>query len=253
MTKETIQQIKQRLQYELTEEELARYREDTRKGVQQALRAYDRRIAKEREAYAAFERKCAFDDAYGERVAGVDEAGRGPLAGPVVTAAVVLDASSREALVQVDDSKALSKEARTQLAELIKEHALDYAIDFSSREQIDDLNIYRATSDSMTRVIEQLQTIPDHVLTDAMPLQQMNVPTTPIVKGDAQSLAIAAASILAKTARDAYMDELDERYPMYGFAQHAGYGTAQHLKAIREHGIIDEHRRTFEPIRSMMK
>lgn len=253
MTKETIQQIKQRLQHELTEEELTRYRTDSRKGVQQALRTYDRRIAKEQEAYAQFQRKCAFDDAYGTRVAGVDEAGRGPLAGPVVTAAVILDPASREALVQVDDSKALSKEVRTRLAELIKEHALDYTIDFSTREQIDELNIYRATSDSMTRSIQQLNIKPDYVLTDAMPLQQVEVPTTPIIKGDAQSLAIAAASILAKTARDAYMDELDERYPVYGFAQHAGYGTAQHLTAIREYGIIDEHRRTFEPIRSMMK
>ncbi|MEY9976016.1 ribonuclease HII [Lysinibacillus sp. RC79] len=226
---------------------------DERAGVQKAWQSWEKRQEKKQQLVKEHQAKVDFDQSYGgigALIAGVDEAGRGPLAGPVVTAAVILPANC-EALVGLNDSKQLSKDKRNNYAALIKEHALSYFIHFQSAQQIDELNIYEATKQSMKTSVESLSIKPNYVLVDAMTLP-ISIPQDSIIKGDAKSLAIAAASILAKTARDGYMDQLDEEFPMYGFAQHAGYGTKQHLKALEEFGPTIHHRKSFEPIKSML-
>ncbi len=228
--------------------------EDERVGVQKAWFSWQKKQEKRRQLLQEHQAKVAFDLSYGginALIAGVDEAGRGPLAGPVVTAAVILPTNS-EALVGLNDSKQLSKDKRNAFAALIKEHAISYSIHFQPAQQIDELNIYEATKQSMKASVESLSRKPDYVLVDAMTLP-MAIPQDSIIKGDAKSLAIAAASILAKTARDDYMEQLDKDFPMYGFAQHAGYGTKQHLKALEEYGPTIHHRKSFEPIKSMFE
>lgn len=201
------------------------------------------------------EEKVVFDRSYcshtNDLVAGVDEAGRGPLAGPVVTAAVILQ-NNTESLIGLDDSKQLSRKKRNELAECIKRNAIAYFIHFQSVEKIDQLNIYEATKQSMTEAVLSLETRPNVVLVDAMNLP-IDIETHSIVKGDAQSLAIAAASILAKTARDEYMDQLHEQFPMYLFNKHAGYGTKLHIEMIEQYGPTPHHRKTFEPIKSILR
>jgi len=226
---------------------------DERAGVQKAWLSWQKRQDKKQQLLQEHQAKVHFDQSYGGEnafIAGVDEAGRGPLAGPVVTAAVILPVNC-EALVGLNDSKQLSKDKRSAYAALIKKHALSYFIHFQSAQQIDELNIYEATKQSMKTSVESLSMKPNYVLVDAMTLP-ISIPQDSIIKGDAKSLAIAAASILAKTARDDYMDQLDKEFPMYGFAQHAGYGTKQHLIALEEHGPTIHHRKTFEPIKSML-
>ncbi len=226
---------------------------DERAGVQKAWQSWEKRQEKKQQLLQEHQAKVDFDQSYGGEntlIAGVDEAGRGPLAGPVVTAAVILPANC-EALVGLNDSKQLSKDKRNAYAALVKEHALCYFIHFQSAQQIDELNIYEATKQSMKISVESLSIKPNYVLVDAMTLP-ISIPQDSIIKGDAKSLAIAAASILAKTARDDYMDQLNEDFPMYGFAQHAGYGTKQHLKALEEFGPTIHHRKSFEPIKSML-
>lgn len=250
MCVKTIKEITIALQQAIGEEPWIKdLQNDERKGVQQALQQFYTKRAKQQEKQQAHTKRVNFDKGYGTRIAGVDEAGRGPLAGPVVTAAVILPVDC-EALVGINDSKQLSRVQREQYATIIKEHALSYAIHFQPVNIIDQLNIYEATKRSMARSVGLLHEIPDFVLVDAMTLPIMYDQES-IVKGDEKSLSIAAASILAKTARDAYMDDLAVKYPEYGFEQHAGYGTKQHLAAIAKHGVLDEHRKSFEPIKSM--
>lgn len=229
--------------------------QDERAGVQKAWESFKKRLAKHQAVLKAHQQKLNFDasflphkDAY---IAGVDEAGRGPLAGPVVTAAVILP-NYCEVLMGVNDSKQLSKEVRESYAARIKEHAISYFIHFQPAEVIDTINIYEATRQSMLASVEGLDVQPDVVIADAMTLPVL-MPQHSIIKGDAQSLAIAAASILAKTARDHYMEQLDKDFPQYGFGQHAGYGTKQHLAALEQFGPTAHHRKTFEPIKSMIQ
>lgn len=252
MAMETIRDIKARLDaLPEANDWLETMRSDPRGGVQRLIRSYDAKQQKKKQQISDYKARHDFDLAYGvQLVAGVDEAGRGPLAGPVVTAAVILPRDT-VALLEVNDSKQLSKEKRTQLAELIKKHALSYQVHIQSVQTIDELNIYEATKQSMKVAVEKLAIQPDVVLADAMQLP-ISIPCYSIIKGDAKSLSIAAASILAKTTRDAYMEKLGEEFPGYGFRQHAGYGTAQHLKAISTLGICREHRKTFEPIKSII-
>ena len=230
-------------------------KQDERASVQKAWAQFEKRMAKKQQIVQAHYEKCAFDTSflpYPEAfVAGVDEAGRGPLAGPVVTAAVVLP-NNCEALVGINDSKQLSKEMRESFVARIKEHAVSYYIHFQPAEMIDTLNIYEATKQSMAASVKSLAVTPDVVLVDAMTLP-IDIPQHSIIKGDAKSLAIAAASILAKTARDEYMEQLHEQFPQYGFNQHAGYGTKQHLEALEQFGPTKYHRKSFEPIKSMIK
>ncbi|MDY4163659.1 MAG: ribonuclease HII [Sutterella sp.] len=184
-------------------------------------------------------------------VAGVDEAGRGPLAGPVCAAAVILDPA--KPIEGLNDSKKLSAKKRGALAPLIKERALAWAVAWASVEEIDRLNILQATMLAMTRAVEGLKVRPELILIDGNRTPKgLPAPASAVVKGDARVAAISAASILAKTERDRLMTELDETYPGYGFAQHAGYGTAAHVAAIRKLGVAPCHRRTFEPIKSLL-
>ncbi|MFM8246500.1 MAG: ribonuclease HII [Burkholderiaceae bacterium] len=190
-----------------------------------------------------------FDNA-GEVVCGVDEAGRGPLAGPVFAAAVILDAS--KPIAGLRDSKKLSASRRDQLALLIQRDALAWSIAQCSAAEIDALNILQATMLAMRRAIEGLSLVPTLALIDGNRCPVTTVRTEAIIKGDDKVMAISAASILAKTARDALLTDMHTRYPQYGFDQHKGYPTALHLARLREYGVTPEHRRSFAPVRELL-
>jgi ribonuclease HII len=179
-------------------------------------------------------------------IAGVDEAGRGPLAGPVVAAAVILDPSQR--IRGLRDSKLLTPSAREGLAVLIRTRAIAWAVAESGVDEIDTLNILQATLLAMQRAIERLTTRPEVAWIDGLHCPRVDCPTRAIVDGDRQIAAIAAASILAKTVRDALLVGLDRSYPVYGFARHKGYATPEHLAALRVHGPCAVHRRYFAPV-----
>ncbi|NOK06016.1 MULTISPECIES: ribonuclease HII [Myxococcus] len=184
-------------------------------------------------------------------IAGVDEAGMAPLAGPVVAAAAVLPKGFR--LKGLDDSKKiLDAEKRESLAEAIKRDAVAWAVGRAEVEEIDRINIYHAGLLAMRRAVEGLSVKPDHLLVDARTVPECSVPQKGIIKGDALSLSIAAASILAKTTRDRWMAELDAQYPGYGLAAHKGYPTPQHLQVLREKGVLPIHRRSFAPVREAL-
>ena len=185
-------------------------------------------------------------------IAGVDEAGRGPLAGPVVVAAVVIHEPLSFAL-PVDDSKQLAETVREELGVKLREDpGVSYSIAMRSAEEIDRMNILQATHAAMREAVMALNPLPDMALVDGLPVPRFPVPAQFIVKGDARSVSIAAASILAKTTRDALMRQLDTQYPGYGFAKHKGYGTAEHLEAVRRLGPCPIHRITFAPIRDVI-
>jgi ribonuclease HII len=183
-------------------------------------------------------------------IAGVDEAGRGPLAGPVVAAAVILKKGA--VFNYVNDSKQLTEKQRDLALIEIKENALAIGIGISSVEEIDLINIYRASREAMLSAIKQLKIKPEFLLIDAMPME-IDIPLLSIIKGDTLSVSIAAASIVAKTTRDLYMMEMDKLFPEYGFKNHKGYGTKEHLAAIEKYGILPIHRKTYEPIKSLLK
>ena len=181
---------------------------------------------------------------------GVDEAGRGPLAGAVYAAAVILD--PHRPVVGIADSKTLSEKKRDALAEAIKAHALAWCIASASVEEIDQLNILQASLLAMRRAVEGLAQLPEQVLVDGLHCPPLACPVAAVVKGDSKVAAIAAASILAKTARDAEMVRLDALYPQYAFARHKGYPTAQHLQLLAEHGVSAVHRRSYAPVRKLL-
>jgi ribonuclease HII len=183
-------------------------------------------------------------------ICGVDEAGRGPLAGPVVAAAVILD--PRRPIAGLDDSKRLSARARERLEVEIKAQALAWAVAEAAVEEIDRLNILQATLLAMRRAVEALAVKPEAVWVDGNRAPSVAAPVRCIVGGDRTEVAIMAASILAKTARDAQMRALDALHPQYGFAQHKGYPTATHIAALRAHGVLAVHRRTFAPVREIL-
>jgi ribonuclease HII len=185
-----------------------------------------------------------------ERIAGVDEAGMAPLAGPVVAAAVILPKDFRPR--GIDDSKQIDAEERARLAAEIKASALCWAVGIASVEEIDAVNIYHAGLLAMRRAVEGLAQCPQHLLIDARKLRELAIPQDGIVRGDALSLTIAAASIIAKTTRDRMMAELDEVHPGFGFARHKGYPTAEHFAAIAERGVCAIHRRSFAPVRQAL-
>lgn len=190
-----------------------------------------------------------FDEA-GEVVCGVDEAGRGPLAGPVFAAAVILDPS--KPIAGLRDSKKLSASRRDQLALLIQRDALAWSIAQCTAAEIDELNILQATMLAMRRAIEGLSVVPTLALIDGNRCPVTTVRTEAIIKGDDKVVEISAASILAKTARDTLLREMHTRYPQYGFDQHKGYPTALHLARLREYGVTPEHRRSFAPVRELL-
>ncbi len=184
-------------------------------------------------------------------ICGVDEAGRGPLAGPVYAAAVILDEA--RPIPGLADSKKLSEKRRDALALEIKQHAVAWAIAEASVEEIDSLNILRASLLAMKRAVLGLAVQPQEVWADGLYCPDTGLPSRAIVKGDSTVAAISAASILAKTARDEIMLRLHEQYPQYGFAVHKGYPTAAHLAALQEHGVSSIHRRSFRPVRELLQ
>ncbi|MAY34774.1 MAG: ribonuclease HII [Spongiibacteraceae bacterium] len=186
-----------------------------------------------------------------ELTAGVDEVGRGPLAGDVVTAAVILDPA--RPIVGLNDSKKLSEKKRLSLFDEIRNKALSYSIARASIDEIDSLNILQASLLAMKRAVEALPTQPQYVLVDGNKLPKWHYPAQAVVKGDSLHACIAAASILAKVTRDAEMDALAVQYPDYGFASHKGYPTKVHLDALREHGITPFHRRSYAPVRKIVE
>ena len=178
-------------------------------------------------------------------IAGVDELGRGPLAGPVVCAAVIMPLEEADLIIGVDDSKKLSAKKREQLSEMIKEKALAYTIIEIDEKTIDEINILEATKLGMKKAVEGLAIAPDVVLTDGNMTLNINFPQRSIIQGDALSYSIGAASIVAKVHRDSMMDEYAKQYPAYAFDSNKGYGTAAHIQAIKEQGLCPIHRRTF--------
>jgi ribonuclease HII len=186
------------------------------------------------------------------RIAGVDEAGRGPLAGPVSAAVCVLPETFD--IEGVNDSKQLTESLRERLfTEILAYPGIDFGIGFASVEEIDQWNILQATFLAMHRALSQLKKAPDLILIDGNQAPAFGIPTVPIVKGDEKSASIACASILAKVARDRHLLELDLLYPVYGFSSHKGYGTAAHLAALKKHGPCPIHRKSFAPVRSLMQ
>lgn len=176
-------------------------------------------------------------------VCGIDEAGRGPLCGPVVAAAVIFPDEYN--ILYINDSKKLSETKREEVYKEIDKYAVAYGVGIVSPERIDEINILQATYEAMRTAIHKLSVTPDILLNDAVTIPMVDIKQVPIIKGDAKSQSIAAASIVAKVTRDHLMEEYDKLYPEYGFAKHKGYGTAAHIKAIKEYGPCPIHRRTF--------
>jgi ribonuclease HII len=227
---------------------------DERKGVQQLIHKWRKRVEEQNRLQEKFAEMNFFENKYREQgyeyIAGVDEVGRGPLAGPVVAAAVILPKDF--CLAGIDDSKKLTEKKRLEFDEIIREKAIAYSIGMIEAEEIDQINIYEATKKAMSIAIASLNPTPDFLLIDAMKLD------TPmgfeaIIKGDAKSVSIAAASIVAKVARDSFMAEVSTNYPQYGFQNNMGYGTKEHIEALKSHGITPYHRKTFAPIKDLIK
>lgn len=180
-------------------------------------------------------------------IAGVDEVGRGPLAGPVVVVAVILPLNLR--IKGINDSKKLSLKKRNELYKIILNEALAVNVSFIDERVIDEINIYEATKKGMLEAISGLKIKPEHVLIDAMPLRELAIAHTSIIHGDALSASIGAASIIAKVTRDEYMDKMDIKYPNYGFKHHKGYCTKEHLEALEKYGPCEIHRKSFAPVK----
>lgn len=256
MKEMTIKQIEDMLfsmDGKVTESKIARLRNDKRKGVQTALNKFIKQKEKEQAQKGKFQFLQKYEQDLRKQgislIAGIDEVGRGPLAGPVVSAAVILEENIE--LYGIDDSKKLSESKRNYFYQQIVEQARSIGIGIVSAETIDEINIYQASIQAMKQAINKLDELPEHLLIDAMSLP-VNIPQTSIVKGDSKSISIAAASIIAKVTRDRMMKELDQLYPAYGFANHMGYGTKEHLDALGKYGPIKEHRNTFAPVQSVL-
>ena len=250
----TIKEIKEQLAniQRLDDPLLAELEQDSRSGVIQAIAKQKREIQKridedERlEGMLAYEKECYARGM--ELIAGVDEVGRGPLAGPVVAAAVILPKGCK--ISGLNDSKKIPKSKHKEIYEAVLQNAIAIGIGVKDNHVIDQVNIYEATKLAMMEAIGQLEPQPQHLLIDAMRLD-LPISQTSIIKGDANSLSIAAASIVAKVTRDQMMEEFDKEYPGYDFAQNAGYGTSNHLAGLEQLGVTPIHRRSFEPVKSM--
>lgn len=227
---------------------------DQRKGVQQALKRWQKKQEKHAQLEVDFQIRNKYEQQlYDENITligGVDEVGRGPLAGPVVAACVILDPS--QPILGLNDSKQLSATRRKQLVDTINERALAVTIAQATPEEIDRLNIYQATKLAMERAVAALNHPVEHLLIDAMTIA-VDIPQQSIIKGDTHSNSIAAASIIAKEYRDQLMTDFSQQYPAYDFDSNMGYGTSAHLAALRKVGICPIHRRSFEPIKSMVQ
>ncbi len=234
-------------------EYLNEIRKDNRKSVQTALTAYLKREEKQKMEILKYDEMTRFEKeiwAKGfEKIAGVDEVGRGPLAGPVVSAAVILPKAYK--ILGLNDSKQLSDKKRSQLYEEIQKYAVAIGIGIASVEEIDMFNIYHATKLAMQRAIDDLPVSCDYLCIDAMELD-VNIPQLSVIKGDARSVSIAAASIIAKQTRDQMMRDYAKQFPGYGFEKNAGYGTRMHLEALHQFGVTPIHRKSFAPVKNLL-
>ncbi|MCT8139806.1 ribonuclease HII [Anaerobacillus sp. CMMVII] len=235
---------------EVSEDLLFTIKSDDRKGVQKAFSKWLSQKEKQEQLETQFEEMLYYERKAWEQglryIAGIDEVGRGPLAGPVIAAAVILPEKFR--LMGLTDSKKVSKKNREEFYEVIYSEAISIGIGVVPAEEIDRINIYEATKLAMLKALDELNIPPEHLLIDAMKLPT-NYTQTSIIKGDSKSVSIAASSIIAKVTRDHYMEKLGQQYPQYGFENHMGYGTKEHLAAIDEFGLLSEHRKSFAPIR----
>ena len=221
------------------------YEQDSRIGVQNLAARYRKKQAALVQERERLKQMHFYEEKYSQYrcICGIDEAGRGPLAGPVVAGAVILPADCE--ILYLNDSKKLSAARREELYDEIMEKAVATGIGMASPARIDEINILQATYEAMRQAIAKLDPAPQILLNDAVTIPQVAIPQVPIIKGDAKSVSIAAASILAKVTRDHMMEEYDKEYPEYGFAKHKGYGTAAHIAALKEFGPTPIHRRTF--------
>lgn len=250
----TIKEVKERLamidelDHPLFEELIL----DGRAGVQAAISKRKRELQKQVEEDQRLEKMLAYEkELYAQGIqliAGVDEVGRGPLAGPVVAAAVILPENCK--IPGLNDSKKIPKSKHQAIYQAVLDQALSVGIGVKDNQVIDQVNIYEATKLAMLEAIQELNQQPQHLLIDAMKLD-LPISQTSIIKGDANSLSIAAASIVAKVTRDQMMAAYDQEYPGYDFGQNSGYGTTKHLEGLEKHGVTPIHRRSFEPIKSM--
>lgn len=253
MKNKSITEIKQSMDHDnLSDTDLSNLQLDPRKGVQKLWKVYEQGQQKKQALELRFMEMCQYEQKNYtngcEYIAGIDEAGRGPLAGPVVAAAVILPREFK--LLGIDDSKQLNERKRNEFFSIIKEQAISYGISIVSNQKIDQINIYEATKLAMRDALNQLEPTPDHVLIDAVPLKHLPCTSESITKGDQKSITIAAASILAKVTRDTIMKKVHKDFPFYDFESNMGYGTKHHMDALKQHGITPLHRKSFAPIRS---
>ena len=250
----TIKEIQQRLELvtDLADSFLAEAANDQRSGVQKAIEKRKRAIQAELDEDFRLEQMLRYEKelykAGYQTIAGIDEVGRGPLAGPVVAAAVILPPGCK--IKGLNDSKKIPKKKHQEIYQAVLDKALAVGIGLIDNEGIDQVNIYEATKLAMKEALSKLSLKPDYLLIDAMKLD-IDIPQESIIKGDANSLSIAAASIVAKVTRDKLMADYDKEYPGYDFAQNAGYGTKSHLQGLEQNGVTPIHRKTFEPVKSM--
>ncbi|TXL67664.1 ribonuclease HII [Cerasibacillus terrae] len=255
MTRKTIAELKSLFHTDKVDDTLIQsLQKDDRKGVQQLIRTYRKRQIRQEELKEMFQEMCIFEkQGYAQGfqfIAGVDEAGRGPLAGPVVAAAVILPHNFE--LLGLNDSKQLSESKRNTYFAYIKEHAISYGIGIVNNEVIDKINIFNATKLAMTKAIHSLSPTADYVLIDAVKLDNPGFNQEVITKGDEKSVSIAAASILAKVTRDKLMQKIHFEYPYYDFSSNMGYGTKNHLYALEKHGLTPYHRKSFTPVKNVL-
>lgn len=252
--KYTVKAVKELLsQGDVSNELLEELQLDSRAGVKKLLEQYYKKIEQKKALIEKFHSKEFLEKPYWDHdllVAGVDEVGRGPLAGPVVTAAVILPPDNT--LYEVDDSKKLSISKRAELYKQICDQAIDISVAVGSPQLIDQENIYHATELTMAQSIKRLYAKPNHILVDAMTIP-VDIPQTKLIKGDAKSLSIGAASIIAKVSRDRLMTMYSHLYPEFGFGNNDGYGTKQHLQALDKFGRTKIHRLSFSPVKKINK
>lgn len=254
MNKLSIAQIEEQLEtiFDGSDPFILELKKDERKGVQQRLDKWQREREQEIFLQDKFKEMNRYERKYQTQgyqwIAGIDEVGRGPLAGPVVAAAVILPKDFF--LAGIDDSKKLSEKKREKFNEIIRRDAIAFSIAMIHAEEIDDINIYEASKKAMKSAIAGLHIKPDFLLIDAMKLETP-FSSESIIKGDAKSISIAAASIVAKVTRDQLMKGISESFPAYGFQQNMGYGTKQHIQAIQDYGITPYHRKSFAPVKTI--
>lgn len=246
---QSIKEIK--LLLEQTEKEqwhalFSQYRTDERAGVQKLIDSYEKKLAKFHKEQERLEKMLEFERKYGDTfscICGIDEAGRGPFAGPVVAGTVILPVGLK--IEGLNDSKQVSPKRREELYDIIMDQAVSVGVGMASPGRIDEINILQATYEAMKHAVEDLDVVPDLLLNDAVTIPQIPIRQVGIIKGDGRSLSIAAASIIAKVTRDRMMVDYDEIYPEYGFAKNKGYGSKEHIEALKKYGPCPIHRSTF--------